>query len=231
MTRRVIVVGRTPTGGMQIVDYSCTFNVRAYFEKDLFGKMKYNKEALFLGRKQDEPKDGRWHWLELDDGVGIWMDMTNPEVVKVWETRSQNRQFADRRCMGVARRNALCQHGAMPSKMIGTFNGKKNSDAPASFVVNAFYWQDRDENSETDLITVANEIAAGKPPQEVEGAKLITARQDIGPDELIDAPDMDEPEIDEPEPELAHVGNTAKGIPEHAAPEPDFDDEFPPFPE
>lgn len=212
VTRRVIVVGRTPTGAMQIVDYSCTFNVRAYFEKDLFGKMKYNKGAIFLGGVNDKPTgEGRWHWLELDDGVGIWMDMTNPEVVKVWETRSQNRQFADRRCMAVARRNALCQHGAMPGKMIGTYSGEKATAAPDTFTVQAFYWRDGDERSETELLTVANEIAAGKPPQDIEGAKLITQHAGVEADDLEGLTD-DEPREEEPEPDMAHVGRTEQKV-------------------
>jgi hypothetical protein len=225
VTRRVIVVGRTPTGAMQIVDYSCTFNVRAYFEKDLFGKMKYNKEALYLGSKNEgPPNEGRWHWLELDDGVGIWMDMANEEVVKVWETRSQNRQFADRRCMAVARRNALCQHGAMPGKMIGTYSGDKAAAAPETFSVQAFYWRDGDERSESELLTVANEIAAGRPPQDVEGAKLITQHAGVEAGELDGIAD-DEPGEQEPEPETALVGRVERAKPqERKAPQ---DDEFP----
>jgi len=204
VTRRVVVLGCTPTGAMQIIDYSCTFNVRAYFEKDLFGKMKHNGEAIQMGRESDKPDgDGRWHWLELDDGMGIWMNVAHPEVIKVWETRSQNRQFADRRCMAVARRNALCQHGAMPQKMIGEYRGRMD-EAPQTFKVQAFYFRPEDEMK---LAAAANQIAAGVDPSEIKDAKYIEASHNVGVDDLQGIDDDDPtPEMEE-NPDMGHVGD------------------------
>jgi hypothetical protein len=213
VSRRVLVVGHTPGGKLQVVDYSCSFSVRAYFIKALFGKVtgrdrKGDGEGAeessggkcgFLGTVKHEPeaKPGeRWEFVPVDEsGVGLWVDLAHPKIAKAYETQAQDRQFADRRCLGIALRNALAMHGAMPGKMLGTYKGYQ---PPPEVTVPVYQWRGDSEES----AAVAASLAEGRPPAELKGVETVTVTDnEPSDDDVAGVEELDERALPEPDAE------------------------------
>ena len=193
VTRRVVVAGRTPLGAMQAIDYSCTFNVQAYFKKDLLKKVSEAKAAGGIGTKDNPPPDdGRWVFVPIRNDVGIWADLNHPEVVKAYSTYVQNQMFADRRCLGTARRNALCMHGAFPPKILAKTDGK-----PASFDADVYYHKPDSDFDRQTMIGMAEEFSARGTafPQISESDTIQADFEDLGPEDFDDGDPEEAPDV------------------------------------
>ena len=160
---RVIVLGPNPLGNMCAVDYSLYFNLHTYLMQDLQSAIKKYPACGMLGIKEERPKmffyneidwkttkEGKKRpvpgkevqadvsnktlkFLEIGDGIGLWIDLGHPEIKAAFNSHVQRQKFGDRHAQSICTRNAMLLHPAIAAKNIRV----KNKQA----VIQVFGWK------------------------------------------------------------------------------------------
>lgn len=119
-TRSVLAIGHSATGALIAVGpMTMTFSPGAYLNHALGKLMDSKGEVVRLGKPGSQaPNDGNWIYFPVDEVAGLWANLGVKDVATAYCTYLQDRKFADRRCMGILRRNALCQHPGGPTKYV-----------------------------------------------------------------------------------------------------------------
>ena len=174
VTRRVIVAGRTPLGVMQAIDYSVTLNLVAYYRKNLMGKIKYNHDIGQVGQQDSRPAgDIPWAFIPIVPPLGIWIDQSHPTVFDVMDKFTQDQGYANRLCVSIAKRNALCMHSCMPGKTVGKL--ERGAPVPNMLEVPVMGFRPCDDYDERSVAGIAQAIAEGQEVPLLETAEVVTA--------------------------------------------------------
>ena len=134
---RRIGIGYNPIGNLMAIDKTLYFNIRTYFIQDLQSKMNKFPACAVLGQKGKVPKSKKYcpvTWkksssgknypeygaetdanfnpdnmvfYEIEDPVGIWVDISHPEIQALFDTHTQRQKFGDRIAQSIVDRNIL----------------------------------------------------------------------------------------------------------------------------
>jgi len=145
---RRAVFGFSPTGNPVIIHKSLTFDLKTYLIQDLQSRIKRFPACGTVGVKGEKPKSwkaviekytsGKKTYVDGaeikpsenanlrfiptaklgDDVIGIWYDLSHPEVQAMLNEANRRRQFADRIATTFCERNALKAHPAIATVTI-----------------------------------------------------------------------------------------------------------------
>ncbi|WP_205694139.1 hypothetical protein [Clostridium sp. JN-9] len=108
-------IGYSPTGNLVMTSSTLLYDIKMYFIQDLNKKVQYNKGVGRMCMEEtltdDEKKKGMF--LRIQGTMGIWVDLTNTDILKCMDTYIQNKLFAERKAQTIAERNALKKHPAL----------------------------------------------------------------------------------------------------------------------
>lgn len=108
-------IGYSPTGNLVMTSSTLLYDIKMYFIQDLNKKVQYNKNAGRMCMEEtltdDEKKKGMF--LKIQGTMGIWVDLTNTDILKCMDTYIQNKLFAERKAQTIAERNALKKHPSL----------------------------------------------------------------------------------------------------------------------
>ena len=196
-TRSVLGIGHSATGALIAVGpMTMTFSPGAYLNHALGKLMDSKGEVVRLGKPGSAQPGENWIYFPVDEVAGLWANLGVKEVATAYCTYLQDRKFADRRCMGILRRNALCQHPGGPTKYVS-----KDEQENGALV---FAWVADDTPAQQIRDTIQAVSAADDPVRALPpGAVLIQAET---------------PDTEEIAAEMERVPADADG-PEDAAPD------------
>lgn len=125
---RKIIFGPNPIGNMVGVDYTLFFNVYTYFLQDLQVKVRRYPVCGTYGMKEKPPAslspDRRsLVFFEIEDPVGLWVDLSHGEIQEVFNQHVSRQKFGDRHAQSICTRNALLKHPAIAAKTVEVHNG------------------------------------------------------------------------------------------------------------
>lgn len=133
---RKIIFGPNPIGNLVGVDYTLFFNVYTYFLQDLQAKVRRYPVCGSYGMKDQPPQapaaDGATNralrpksfvFFEIEDPVGLWVDLSHGEIQEVFNQHVSRQKFGDRHAQSICTRNALLKHPAIASKTVDVHNG------------------------------------------------------------------------------------------------------------
>lgn len=108
-------IGYSPTGNLVMTSSTLLYDIKMYFIQDLNKKVQYNKGSGRMCMEEtltdDEKRKGMF--LRIQGTMGIWVDLTNTDILKCMDTYIQNKLFAERKAQTIAERNALKKHPAL----------------------------------------------------------------------------------------------------------------------
>jgi len=110
-----VAIGLTPTGNLAMTSRTLLYDIRLYFIQDLVKKVRYSSAAgkicAYSTLSNQEKADGIFY--EIEQGMGVYADPNNAEVLKAIETYIQNKLFAERKAQTICERNAMKSHPAL----------------------------------------------------------------------------------------------------------------------
>jgi len=229
---RRVAFGPSPTGNMVAVDGTLYFNIFTYFLQDLQAKIKKYPEAGTLGTRDREPKSytyqgRRWDnrkktyvadgkprevktdgkpmvFFQIEDPVGIWVDLSHPEIQAAFNEHVSRQKFGDRHARSICTRNVLLEHPAIATK-----NVQKRGNEATEVV---YGWR-RDESIK-DIEEQARKIFEGEVGESE--VHVLKTEAEVVPEDLQAAADTPDEFGDTVEAEAAVTAEDAS--PEQKAP-------------
>lgn len=143
---RKIVFGYSPLGQPVAVDKTLHLDVRAYWNMALAKIIKWHPAAGCIGLRSRIPEKF-WIYAEDESGrrvrkdeiaapdglaffagsagpdVGVWIDLSHPEITSAWQNQQQMQQFLSRRAETTVTRLALQEHPAIAAKKVELIGG------------------------------------------------------------------------------------------------------------
>ncbi|WP_179945225.1 hypothetical protein [Clostridium carboxidivorans] len=192
-------IGYSPTGNLVMTSSTLLYDIKMYFIQDLNKKVQYNKGSGRMCMEQtltdDEKKKGMF--LRIQGTMGIWVDLTNVDILKCMDTYIQNKLFAERKAQTIAERNALKKHPSLCQVYVDAVGPDKFH---VGFVNVVGFNSDLTRD---DLTKLAHMAEKGESISEYKGAKvdIIDANviDDITEEDIYTARDEEEttPELTE----------------------------------
>ncbi len=192
-------IGYSPTGNLVMTSSTLLYDIKMYFIQDLNKKVQYNKGSGRMCMEQtltdDEKKKGMF--LRIQGTMGIWVDLTNVDILKCMDTYIQNKLFAERKAQTIAERNALKKHPSLCQVYVDAVGPDKFH---VGFVNVVGFNSDLTRD---DLTKLAHMAEKGESISEYKGAKvdIIDANviDDITEEDIYTARDEEEttPELPE----------------------------------
>ena len=145
---RKMAFGPSPSGSMCVTDSTLYFSVRGYFMQDLMKKIKDYPAGGALGTEKSRPGKTKYpviewkttskgkrypeqngekevdftekpmHFFPIQEGVGLWVDLSNMEIMGAFATHIQRQRFAERIAQTIATRNAMKIHPAIATQQV-----------------------------------------------------------------------------------------------------------------
>lgn len=108
-------IGLSPTGNLTMTSRTLLYDIDMYFIQDLAKKIKFNKQAgRYCHKSSLKPADlENGIFMEITQGMGVWANTQNAEVLKAIDTYIQNKLFAERKAQTICERNAMKSHPAL----------------------------------------------------------------------------------------------------------------------
>ena len=186
---RKVAFGYSPIGNMTVVDKTLFFNIFTYFLQDLQAKIKKYPACGCLGLKDTKPtkiiytlqewkttSDGKKYpvdgqkkevsvmdkpmaFYSIEEPVGIWVDISHPEIQDAFNSHTQRQKFGDRHAQSIVERNCLKTHPAIASSTVIV------DKATGTASVEVFGWQHK--KTFQDLNEMAQEVSNGTSEVEI----------------------------------------------------------------
>lgn len=108
-------IGYSPTGNLVMTSSTLLYDIKMYFIQDLNKKVQSNKAAgrMCMEQMLTEEEKQKGMFLPIQGKMGIWVNLTNADILKCMDTYIQNKLFAERKAQTIAERNALKKHPAL----------------------------------------------------------------------------------------------------------------------
>lgn len=181
---RRLGIGFSPIGNLVITDKTLYFNIATYHQEVLVKLANEKPGTCKLGirylcpfapnAKPQKGDDGEHYVIDegktylfhsIEEGAGVWMDLTSPDIMKVFKDHTQRQKFAERIAQTIIDRNILKAH---PSIGVQNIN-PKNGIAP----VTAYGWKHELIRQDFDEITrkaLAGEMEVDKSVETIDEA-------------------------------------------------------------
>lgn len=186
---RKIAFGFSPTGNMVAIDKTLFFNIYTYFLQDLQAKIKKYPACGCLGVKDSKPpmisyqsqewkttaqgkrycepgavktidiKEKPMAFYSIEEPVGIWVDISHPEILAAFESHVQRQKFGDRIAQTIVERNCLKAHPAIATTNV-ILGGLDRDGKNGTATVEVYGWQ-HDMNLKS-LNNMADKISRGE---------------------------------------------------------------------
>jgi len=146
-------------------------------KKLVWKKTKTGKSYQTEGNEEikTDVSDKMLKFVEIEDGVGLWIDLGHPEIRDCYNTHVQRQKFGDRHAQSICERNAILKHPAIAAKLIRVENGV------AAVPVYGF----RHEMDPVKVSEMADAIARGRTKDlEEEGVVIDITQKDASFEEV-----------------------------------------------
>ena len=124
-------------------------------------------------------------FIEIGDGVGLWVDLSHPEIKAAFNSHVQRQKFGDRQAQSICVRNAMLLHPAIAAKNVTVQNKRA--------VVPVFAW--RHELDPRKISELVDKVERGAVEElEAEGmvVEMAKASAEASYEEVTLAPEADE---------------------------------------
>lgn len=212
---RKVAFGFSPTGNMVAIDKTLFFNIYTYLLQDLQAKIKKYPACGCLGVKDSRPdsishqsqvwkttpqgkkycepgnvqeidvKKKPMAFYPIEEPVGIWVDISHPEIMAAFDSHVQRQKFGDRIAQTIVERNCLKSHPAIAVTNVLLAGPDKGGVA----TVEVYGWQHnmnvRSLNDMADKISKGEvtekdiEIVASKEEATFEETEMVEAEEII----------------------------------------------------
>lgn len=143
MMRR-LGIGYSPIGNLVVIDKSLYFNIFTYFTESLMKLAKDKPAIVKLGLRYMCPfmptvtpqkgEEGEYYVIDsenqkiyrfigLEQGTGVWFDMSASDILDAYQTNSQRQKFAERIGQTILDRNILKDHPCIGISQVLPQNG------------------------------------------------------------------------------------------------------------
>lgn len=159
-----MVIGYGPTGNLVITTNTLLYDCKAYFLRDVIGKVQSNKNAGKICNEnsltEDEKRKG--FYVRINGSIGLWLNSEDKDVIKAVDTYIDSMTFADRKAQTICEKNCMKKHPALAFNYVNA-TGKENNLEAYVDVIGYTYDLTRE-----DLERLSNE----ENIQEINGNKI-----------------------------------------------------------
>lgn len=172
---RRVAFGLSPIGTLCVVDRTLCYDLRTQLLEEVVKKVSKNPQYGSFMKEESvaahEAQSGKKGWfLLVEPPVGVWVDLSQKEIMEVLETHTQRLRFAERIATTICERNALRSHPAIGKTQVSPIGDKASGKRYAEVYVIGF----RHDLDRKRMESLAMSIASDEVDQVRAQAEAIT---------------------------------------------------------
>lgn len=163
-----LCVGYGPTGNLVVTSATLLYDIKMYLIQDLMKKVAYNKNLgrVCMEQMLTEEDKSQGVFFKMEGPLGIWVNLSQPDILKAFDTFINKKNFAERNAQTICERVAMQKHPALAHIAYVNADGpdkKRRAIVPVVGFVN--------DLTQKQLEEIAEQAEKGEEVIEVAGQK------------------------------------------------------------